>query len=469
MLAILGEYIVMGLLILAGLAWGQGLLIENVRILDARGDMGQHTVLIQGQKIVAIDPESAPPEVERLDASGQTMLPGLIDAHVHITMSPGEIYREETPRQRSNRVSHHMRSFLALGVTSLIDPGISTKDVDLVRKLQAEGPSPNVFVVGPLLGPADGYPSRVVKGLPGISTMEEVREQMDAFEAYESYGTKVTFEDGMLMRVMPLFSEELQNGIYQEASERGQNLYIHATDKRGIRRALEMKPHVLVHGPHQFNRKLIRQITESGAYVSSTVDIMGAGLTYFDMDSLNDPLIAMVVPADELATAKDPGIRKEFIEEAWRATAPGWPLWIGRLMYRKSVMRPRVNKVLRGIGKLHESGVDIALASDSSGWPLVPFLFHGISTHLEISFLEEAGLSPLEVIRAATLTPARMLGKEDELGTVEVGKRADLILVTGDPLTDLSTLREPRWVMHDGEIRTPKAWLETVKHTTSLR
>jgi imidazolonepropionase-like amidohydrolase len=63
-------------------------------------------------------------------------------------------------------------------------------------------------------------------------------------------------------------------------------------------------------------------------------------------------------------------------------------------------------------------------------------------------------------MQSATLTPAKMLGKEADFGSIEAGKRADLILVQGDPLSDVSTLREPVWVMHHGEMRAAKAWLE---------
>ena len=445
--------------ILLGWALAGDTLIENVRVVDARGEQGEHSVLIRGGRIAAIDPQTISPEARVLDGRGHTLLPGLIDAHVHITMSPGEVYRDDTPAMRRERVAHHLRSFLAVGVTSIIDPGISTTDVDLVRALQSEGPSPNVYVVGPLLGPENGYPSKVVPGLEGVSSRSQVQQQLRAFEPYETYGVKVTFEDGMLMRVMPLFTPELQSVIVEETSKREQNLYIHATDKRGIRRALQMNPHVLVHGPHKYNGRLLAQIAESGAYVVSTIDIQGAGLTYFNLDSLEDPFIASVTPPDELADAKNPEIRRRFIEEAWRASAPGWPRWMGRMMYKKSVIGPRVKRAIRGISKLHELGVPVALGSDSSGWPLVPFLFHGVSTHLEISFLEQAGLSPIEILTAGTRTPAEMLGIADTVGTIEVGKRADLIMVKGDPLSDMTLLRKPAWVVFGGEVRTPEEWL----------
>lgn len=77
----------------------------------------------------------------------------------------------------------------------------------------------------------------------------------------------------------------------------------------------------------------------------------------------------------------------------------------------------------------------------------------------EIELLGGAGLTPAEAITAATRTPARMLGLEAEIGTVEVGKRADLLIVDGDPLADPRALRKVRWTVRDGVARTPAGWM----------
>ena len=76
-----------------------------------------------------------------------------------------------------------------------------------------------------------------------------------------------------------------------------------------------------------------------------------------------------------------------------------------------------------------------------------------------MELVAEAGMPPEEVLRSATVTPARMMGIEDLVGTVEVGKRADLIVVDGDPLADTSALRQLVWVIKDGELRRPAEWM----------
>jgi imidazolonepropionase-like amidohydrolase len=89
----------------------------------------------------------------------------------------------------------------------------------------------------------------------------------------------------------------------------------------------------------------------------------------------------------------------------------------------------------------------------------MPYLFHGLTTLREIELLDGAGLSPAQALDAATRTPARMLGLASEIGTIEPGKRADLVIVRGDPLQDLRALRSPLWTVKDGVAHTPAEWM----------
>ena len=99
------------------------------------------------------------------------------------------------------------------------------------------------------------------------------------------------------------------------------------------------------------------------------------------------------------------------------------------------------------VGALHRAGVPLVAGTDAMG---VPLLVPGASLHRELQLLTESGLTPYEAIRAATVNPAVFLRKEEEFGTVAVGRRADLLLVAGDPLQDLTPFEEPVGVMVRG-------------------
>jgi imidazolonepropionase-like amidohydrolase len=104
--------------------------------------------------------------------------------------------------------------------------------------------------------------------------------------------------------------------------------------------------------------------------------------------------------------------------------------------------------------------VPLVVGSDSGNWPLFPYYFHGPTTWRELRMLAEAGLSPQEILRAATVNPAKMLALDDRIGTVEVGKLADLVVVSDDPLVDVErAMRSLRYTIRAGVARTPDAWM----------
>jgi hypothetical protein len=101
----------------------------------------------------------------------------------------------------------------------------------------------------------------------------------------------------------------------------------------------------------------------------------------------------------------------------------------------------------------------IVMGSGSGNWPaLIPF-FHGTSSLRELELLVDAGLTPLEAITAATSRAAQVLKIDREVGTIAAGKRADLLLVSGDPSRDVRAIRSAEWVIRDGAARRPKDWL----------
>ncbi|MEZ5397989.1 MAG: amidohydrolase family protein [Bryobacterales bacterium] len=119
----------------------------------------------------------------------------------------------------------------------------------------------------------------------------------------------------------------------------------------------------------------------------------------------------------------------------------------------------RVERLQAAVAALYAAGVPLVVGSDSGNWPVFLYEFHGPTTLRELALVQGAGVPPGEVLRMATLDGARLLGLDDELGTIEVGKRASFVVVDGDPLQDVGVLRDARLVVLDGEARTPAAWV----------
>ena len=211
-----------GLLLLGGQAAAgpAAVLLRGVRVVDARGDQGTHDLLIAEGRIAAMDPAEVPMGTQVLDAEGKTVVPGLVDSHLHVMMAPGQAFRKESDEALWRRHGAHLRALLAWGVTTVVDPGISLDNAKRIRALQANSPSPEVIFVGPILGPAGGYPSAVVPELLGVSSQAQVAAQLDAFMVVKPVGVKVTMEQGVFFKIWPLHTEKMRAAIMEEATRR---------------------------------------------------------------------------------------------------------------------------------------------------------------------------------------------------------------------------------------------------------
>jgi len=109
----------------------------------------------------------------------------------------------------------------------------------------------------------------------------------------------------------------------------------------------------------------------------------------------------------------------------------------------------------------HEAGIPIVVGTDSGSWPHFLNLLHGPTTVREMELLVEPGMEPAEVIASATIIPATMMGIEHEVGSIEIGKRANLLILEDDPLQDISSLKSLLWVVKDGKAWHPNDWLYT--------
>jgi imidazolonepropionase-like amidohydrolase len=439
-------------------AYSSEYLIQNIRVIDGSGDQGIHSILVQGDRIAAIDPIDISDETVLYDGTGKSVIPGLIDSHVHITMIPGEPFVERDMQQRIERHEQDLKSYLAWGVTSIVDPGITVSDAQLINDIVSQSSAPEVYLIGPLLGPIDGYPS-VVSKLEGVNTTQSVQTKLNEFHHLNPLGVKITFEDGPAGSIWPLFEAEMINAIQEECKARDIPTYIHAMDAKMTRMALTMQPHALVHASRDGGKRLAREIVEQDVYVVTTLDIYGSPLIQWNPEMLAHPNVVLTTPQEAIDLIYDPIVSKASQIALVQVNVPWFPQSLYRIILNERMVKYGTRKASAMITKMHGEGVKLVLGSDSGGWPILTYMLHGPTTHLEIDLLYESGLSPLDIIRAATKTPAEMLGISDEVGSIQVGLRADLLIVDGNPLEDINTIHHPIWVVRAGELRTPSGWV----------
>ena len=441
---------------LIGLALAQDVVLEGPRIVDVAGAREVEVLVVQDGRIVHLGPDEGGYEgLERRDARGTTVIPGLVDAHVHLSLAPGSAFVERTAAEEEARWAEHLRAFVATGVTTVLDTGITEANAE--RLLALDGPAPTIRLLGPLVSPPGGYVSVVIPAFPPTPDAASLQAQIDGFARFEPIGIKVTMESGMLGSIWPL----QEQGVREALNAQPQRLFVHTMHRDMAIEALDtLDVHALVHAPDD-----VEGITDRlrDIPVVTTLSVYDAMLNPFRPERLETPLAQLVVPADERAAVLDRHKRKAANRILVKTMVPKLPGFLRGLAIavaggEGSIVkrRKRAGQALRA---LHADGVQLVLGSDSGNWPVFLDYLHALSTVQEAEALVDVGFTPAEVLAMGTVNGARLLGLEDELGTIGVGKRASLVVLERDPLADIGALRDVRWVMHDGRIDTPEGWM----------
>jgi imidazolonepropionase-like amidohydrolase len=438
-------------------------LLRGARLIDGTGaaPRGADLLVVDG-RLAQIGAELDPALAERaVDLGGATVVPGLVDSHVHVTLAPGQYLNDWSRDELDAHLRHHLRAYLAAGVTTVVDCAALWEDLDRVRGwLEAGEPGPRLLALGQPPALPGSYGPAVLPALPTQATPAEVTAHIADLATRDVVGIKVLWESGMTRPVWPLPEGEWLAALEEGARAHGLPLYAHAMDPEETLQALALGPRALLHGLSEPDEDAAAAVAAAGVYVAPTVYMSVAPLAAYHPEQLDDPLLAALAHPDELAARRSPEVRDRSNLGAAEVAAPGLPDWLVRWIsgwagYVEGVAEDRVEATRL----LHEAGVPLVLGSDAPGWPVLIDMLPGYSTIRELELLADAGLSPEEALAAGTRLPAEMLGSR-EFGTLEVGRSADLVVMSGDPLADVGAWRTVQYVMRAGELRTPGGWLE---------
>ncbi|MGH7896594.1 MAG: amidohydrolase family protein, partial [Candidatus Binatia bacterium] len=214
------------------------------------------------------------------------------------------------------------------------------------------------------------------------------------------------------------------------------------------------------------SESFVARMAKSGAYQVTTLSVFDTWPGLYDLKRLDDPVTRLAVPPVEMQTAREPDARDRFAISflggvvPWTFEAARPP--IARLLLSRGHLLAALQQGQRNLLRLYRAGVPIVVATDApSPWPDAIYHFQGVQTARELELLVEAGLPAVDAIAAATRTPAKMLGLDRDIGTIEVGKLADLVIVRGDPMTDVRALHDVAWTVKQGVARKPEEWMSS--------
>ena len=427
-----------------------------------------HTVLVAGKRIVAVGPADKvriPDGADVIDATGGYLIPGLWDMHVHSVANVAVDRSHESVAAKD----WHFPLFLAHGVTGVRNMNDGTGDVTLelskrVRRQLAEGDlrgPPRFLTAGPSVDgdPPLGTNPVVVRTAAEARTAVEqlVSNGADLVKVYENLSREAYFAiiDEARRRGIPVDGHVPFRVTPEEAAHAGQRTVEHpdalaagcstAAEAERKRFASVLADYGSLPEGEKFLAMFrhVRALYDSRdpAACASAIDAYrrnGVAVTA-DLVAYHHVVYAEQVLADSA--------RMRLVPQEIRRN---WENLLDSETTREfqSILRPIVPLELENVRLVHEAGVLLLAATDVG----VPFQVPGISLHVELERLVEAGLSPLEALRTATLNPARVLKMADSLGTIEPSKLADLVLLDANPLEDIRNTQKIRAVVADGRL-----------------
>lgn len=391
--------------------------IDAARLIDGtdRPPLAPARVVVRGGHIVAVGRPTevpAPADAERLDVGDRTVMPGLIDMHYHL---------EDDPRLALRQ--------LANGVTSFRDPGEWIDVHEPLRQLVArEGlPGPRMFLTGPHIDgehpayPNDAYVAR---------DPEEARRQVDRAVDQGAAAIKIYFRLS-LGSALAVIDACRARGVPSTA-------HLEILDARDLLRAgLTGVEHITSFGtaivPPIDAERFRQQMLADGGFRRDGRYALFAGA---DLDGPEAQRLYRVV--EERRPFVDPTLA---VFEAREGDPPPAGSELAAAVRARGFAQMQALTM-----RLHQHGARIVLGGHTD----VPHAGRGEAPWRELELLVAAGLTPAEALRAATANGAAFLGKVEELGTLQAGRRADLIVVQGNPLQDISDVRRVVRVMMDG-------------------
>jgi len=381
------------------------------------------TIRIEGDRIASVN-EGAPAGAHVVDLSAETCLPGLIDTHTHVLLQ-GDITAADydkqllkySPEYRTILATQNARKALEYGFTTIRDvetEGAGYADVDIRNAInQGIIPGPRMKVATRALDVTGAYPLlgyapnvEVPHGVQVVdgpdAARKAVREQIshgaDWIKIYSdrSYFVRPGSGGEQILDDIPTFTPEELHAIVDEAHRQHRPVASHAMALNGVHNSVEAGVNSIEHGNYIADADL-RTMAAKGIYYIPTIYV------------------------------------GEYVAQG--RAAEGAPVWLQMIHIHEDTFR-----------RAMKAGVKIAFGTDAGGFDW------NINPAKEFASMVRFGMTPEQALHSATVTAAELMGMQNEIGSVEPGKLADIVAVKGDPLKDVSVLEQVDWVMQGGVV-----------------
>jgi imidazolonepropionase-like amidohydrolase/ABC-type multidrug transport system permease subunit len=436
------------------LARGDTFLIRGARIFIGDGKVIENgSVLVKEGKIAEIyegngpDPKSI--HAETVEAAGKTILPGLIDVHVHLG-APGGFYPDMSKYDPEKAMLRNLAAYLYSGVTTVRSVGDGLDGILKVRSEVSSGEDlgADLETCGPLFTAPGGHGTEYFKDVPPNmrdrmekqftripKSADEARQQVDDLKHQNVDCIKAILESGAGGMVYNRLDTSIFDAIAQQAHADSLPLAVHTADVRDVNDAVQAKANSIEHG--SFREKipdaLFQQMAQQGIAYDPTLSVgeafkdFAAGKT----DLLKRSLVQQVGPP-ELLTGTEAAMASPDTE-AMRKSLGQYPIDMAI--------------AIDNLKRAHGHGVMLVTGTDAGNY----LVLHGPTVQHEMQLWVRAGIPAAVALQAATLNAAQLLRAENHVGTIRPGNDADLLVVDGNPLEDITATERISLVVFKGE------------------
>ena len=435
-------------------ARGETYLIRGARIFVGDGKVIESgAILIRGGKIAGVyegeGPDPRTVKATLIEAAGKTALPGLIDVHVHL-VAPGGVFTDMSQYNPESHMLRNLAAYLYSGVTAVRSVG---DPLDIVLKVRStvnsgEKLGAELFTCGPLFTAQGGHGTEYFKDMPPNirkqaeaqftripASIDEARRQVDELKHSNVDCIKAILEAGGGASVFNRLDSSIFQAVAQESHSQGLPLAVHTGDVRDVTDAVSADANSIEHGSFReaIPDALFQQMAGKKIFYDPTLSVAEAFRDFAAGETalLKRSLVQQVGPTDLIEGTEKAMASKDL--EPVRQRIAQFPI--------------NLDVGAQNLLRAYKDGVPLVTGSDAGNF----LILHGPTVQHELALWVRAGIAPAVALEAATYNPARLLRVENRIGSIRAGNDADLLLVDGNPLEDISAVERISIVFFKGE------------------
>lgn len=409
-------------------------IFTNARIIDGTGKVIENgSLVIEGDKVkeVTTNKNIAFPNARIINASGKTIIPALIDTHMHLGMLTGTTVKYDNITEQN--VRRQLRRYAQYGVGAVLSLG---RDPDFIYKLRAlrlekKIPGSYLFTAGRGFGVVNGAPPGG-GARPGTfdvyrpTSVSQVSLDMNELAAHHPNMVKLWVDDwlGTMPKMKPAMYEVVINEAHKHHLQVAAHIYYLNDSKILVRSGVNVLEHSIRDLP--VDAELINLMRQHHVALVPTLTLTEAFFIFNDRPSW--------MFTSFFKNSLEPGVYKTLLNRTY-----------GVDLSQRSIL----SLALRNVKKLYDSGIEIGFGTDSGA---LPTRVQGFGDHRELELLVAAGLTPMQVLKIATYQSAKIIGVDDIMGTLQPNKLANFVVLNANPLERISNTQKIDSVWLDGKL-----------------